>query len=179
MKKRFIVFSVFFLVMAIAFMNCDSDDDDGGSGAEFNPSSYYTRTEIDGFLSELDADIVSFDTSIAAVDLSDGMDSYANGNTITFDNTAIAGFVQISVTNSSGGDGYVVVYIGNDSENSAYTIYAPQNPGQQTMTTILHPLPSSGGLRVWFDEGTLTGTIGINYWIGAGFGAYIFKSHDE
>ena len=53
MKKRTIMVPVFFLVLAVAFMNCDSKDDGGsvgGLGAEFDPSLYYTQTEVDTLL---------------------------------------------------------------------------------------------------------------------------------
>jgi hypothetical protein len=177
MKKFSGILFVLSVIIVILFTGCSDGDDSGGGGAEFDPELYYTKTEVDA----LCAQIPTYDTSINEVVLALSETSYAAGNTITFDNTAIAGFYQISVTNAVANNaGYVVVYIGTSSTDySAYTIYAPDN-NEQTMSTILRPLPdnSSANLRVWYDAGNTGGTLGTNLFIGVGCASFLYKSHD-
>ncbi len=118
MKKNLFLLPFMLIVLGLGFTGCASSDDDGGSGADFDASLYYTKTEVDSLITTTDDRIPAVIAAGTSGTTVTGT-TYAAGDEVTVPSDAIAALVEIQVINNTGGDSYPVVSIGTAADNNA------------------------------------------------------------
>ena len=158
---------MFLCVAAFLLTGCEpgGDDGDGGAGAEFDDTLYYTKTEVDGLIESAitDAvnqaetaaeDITTVHTSTIIVEAGDGPPKiveefgYASRNkTWTVPDGASHGVFRIEKTASWVHGEHDYLYIGEDEAN--YEAYAL--PYYNQVVNVIIPYYGATSLSAWID----------------------------
>jgi hypothetical protein len=145
MNIRIVVCLSIFVCFMLA-TSCSPTCDNGGSGADFDPTLYYTKSEVDaklpvkGFIDE---------TRLSSVDISTGHIDYATGVDLTV--PAGAKYLLLAVSTSTAPSISPVIFIGRSIGNRSTNYY---------------PVNFTGEILMFFDiSGILPGTPEIKMWI--------------
>ena len=152
MKKLFSLCAVIVCVAAFSVMSCDSgSSSDGGAGADFDASQYYTKTEVDGLISSVIDNSTDVHDSITGNDFAGGTatgwssPAGAKGAIMelsVYNNTAslLISYIEVSSSDGTNANMGTSITVPNDGSYYSKIFYVPV--AGDTTIVAYHPYSS-------------------------------------
>lgn len=174
--KSFISALAVFVLLGVSGCSTDSGDDSGGSGADFDSTLYYTRTQVDDLLKYA----VQF-WPANGTESTITQAGFANGVSLTFPASNVSGLVlEVYVKNTSGSSKTIgLALTGTNSPGSGGAYVRTLPDGGYSKEFVFYPAWSSTGggtIVVWQDTAQADGTaasslagleikVNVIYWV--------------
>lgn len=145
MKNALFYFVAFTLFAGLAFLSCSKDEssDNGGAGADFDASLYYTRTEVDGLLQ----DVVQED-NLQEISISQA--GYSNGGNLTVKSGSRSVLLRIFINSSNTNN--IELWAGSSESSGTRVFEANVGNGNLTVPAFAIFNPSET-IKVWQSQG--------------------------
>lgn len=144
MKKLFSILFVCVVAATFSFISCGGGDE-GGAGADFDATQYYTKTEVDGLVTGV------VTNSSATADTITGNDFAGRTSTgWAAPAGAKAAIMELSITNSDSGSADLTTYIevSVSDETAASMGTSMTVPADGTYYSKIFYVPVSGGKTI-------------------------------
>ncbi|HOO72197.1 MAG TPA: hypothetical protein PK926_10585 [Spirochaetota bacterium] len=142
MKNKLFLLPVFLFIITLTLTNC-SDSSSGGSGADFDPSQYYTQTEVDALID-----------GVVANEDADGQNITANdwaGRTATgwdAPDGAKGAIMELLITNASASDITTYIEVSASDTTGAAMGTSMTAPNDGVYYSKIFYVPVTGGATI-------------------------------
>jgi hypothetical protein len=160
-KSLAIVFSI--LSGIILLINCGGGGSSGGSGADFDATKYYTKTEVDDMVKDIRDALPTVKNASLSVssNLVLANNSYANGAYIGTSDQAvplgvIGALYRVTQMGSATHTGNQTIYVGNGT-STEIIIIAPLDSSQTIYIYVPYDNMKTGTIRWWLTGDVVAG----------------------